>query len=526
MSAALPPGWELVPLGTFIEGFDAGANFKCDERPPEEGEVGVVKVSAVTWGEYDESASKTCRDSNRIDPSLFVQPGDLLFSRANTIELVGAAVIARRVTKNVMLSDKILRLRLRGIESEWVLYGLRAPQGRRQIEQLATGNQESMRNIGQDRIRSIMVPVAGPRTRSRIVGAIEQHLSDIDAGAAALERVRANLKRYRASVLKAACEGRLVPTEAELARREMRTHEPANVLVDRILKERRARWEQAQLARMIERGQAPRDDRWKAKYLEPAAPEPTELPDLPEGWCRVALRQIVDLVTSGSRGWGDRYADDGPLFIRAQDIKTDALRLDGVAHVDLHGATEGTRTRVQRDDVLVTITGANVTKTAVVAVELTEAYVSQHVALVRPTMGATSAFLHNWLVSPAHGRKALERLAYGAGKPGLNLDNLRNVVVALPPLLEQRRIVAEVHRLLSIADETEQVVVAQLARAARLRQAVLKTAFKGKLVSQDPTDEPASVLLERLRATGPAAVPRRGPRAEPLRVAGSDEAKA
>ena len=87
----------------------------------------------------------------------------------------------------------------------------------------------------------------------------------------------------------------------------------------------------------------------------------------------------------------------------------------------------------------------------------------------------------------------------------LTLEKLRIVPFPLPPLAEQHRIVAEVDRLLSTADETEQTVRAQLARAARLRQSVLKRAFEGKLVPQDPTDEPATVLLERIRAQKAAA---------------------
>ena len=100
-------------------------------------------------------------------------------------------------------------------------------------------------------------------------------MSDLDAAVAALKRVQANLKRYRASVLKAACEGRLVPTEAELARKEGRTYETGEQLLARILKERRAKWEADQLAKMLAAGKPPSNDDWKKKYKEPAPPNPT-----------------------------------------------------------------------------------------------------------------------------------------------------------------------------------------------------------------------------------------------------------
>jgi type I restriction enzyme S subunit len=212
------------------------------------------------------------------------------------------------------------------------------------------------------------------------------------------------------------------------------------------------------------------------------------------------MGQLAELITSGSRNWAEHYATSGPLFIRAQDIKTDRLELGCVAHVELPTKVEGTRTRLRLGDLLVTITGANVTKAALVREELPEAYVSQHVGLVRPVFTDYVIYSYYWLVSPSHGRRILLRDAYGAGKPGLNLNNLHELSIALPPLPEQHRIVAEVERRLSIIDELAAVVAANLKRAERLRQSIFKIAFERKLVPQDPADEPASVLLEKIRA--------------------------
>jgi type I restriction enzyme S subunit len=125
--------------------------------------------------------------------------------------------------------------------------------------------------------------------QDRIVAEIEKQFTRLDAATAALKRVQANLKRYRASVLKAACEGRLVPTEAELARKEGRAYEPADKLLQRILRERRARWEADTLAKMQASGKPPKDDHWKQKYKEPSAPDTSNLPPLPEGWCWASL---------------------------------------------------------------------------------------------------------------------------------------------------------------------------------------------------------------------------------------------
>ncbi len=224
-----------------------------------------------------------------------------------------------------------------------------------------------------------------------------------------------------------------------------------------------------------------RDGSATFKYKEPAAPDTANLPPLPEGWTWATVEQVTSLVTSGSRGWGDYYSDSGPLFIRAQDIKTDSLKLEGVARVALPEKAEGTRSSVENHDLLITITGANVTKSAVVRGLSETAFVSQHVALLKPVCREVAAFHFLWVVSPAHGRKFLEKWAYGAGKPGLSLEQVRTLPIALPPLAEQTRIVAEVERRLSVVEELESVVSANLQRATRLRQSILQKAFTGEL---------------------------------------------
>jgi type I restriction enzyme, S subunit len=105
----LPTGWIWIQLGEILYDIEAGKSFKCEEIPPKNDEIGVAKVSAVTWGEYNELESKTCIEKERINESFLIKSGDFLFSRANTIELVGACVIVKKTSLNVMLSDKTLR---------------------------------------------------------------------------------------------------------------------------------------------------------------------------------------------------------------------------------------------------------------------------------------------------------------------------------------------------------------------------------------------------------------------------------
>ncbi len=225
------------------------------------------------------------------------------------------------------------------------------------------------------------------------------------------------------------------------------------------------------------------------------------------GWREKSLGQLLGFLTSGSRGWAAYYATSGDLFIRAQNIKHDRLELDDVAFVALPDKAEGLRTRIQQGDLLITITGANVTKSALVKHDLGVAYVSQHVALCRPTTEILPEYLYWFIVAEAAGRKQLTEMAYGAGKPGLNLENIRSVNVPFPSLHEQQEIVEQIESKLSEADQLDQTLATALQQADALRQSILKKAFHGQLVKQAKNEEPATALLERIRAaraTSPA----------------------
>lgn len=205
-----PSGWTRTNLGAVLTTIEAGKSFKCEERFPNIREIGVVKVSAVTWGTYNEEESKTCLDPDRIETRYFVKPGDFLFSRANTIQLVGACVIAQKVNRRIMLSDKILRFHFSDMTvPQWVLYWLRSDIGRKEIQRLSTGNQESMRNIGQERIRQIAFSLPGLEEQRAIVDEVERRLSVIEELESAVEANLTRADRLRQSTLRSAFSGQL-----------------------------------------------------------------------------------------------------------------------------------------------------------------------------------------------------------------------------------------------------------------------------------------------------------------------------
>lgn len=384
------------------------------------------------------------------------------------------------------------------VSPKWIAHYLAQPDFRQVARRNMTGTAGQMR-VPSSWLATIGVPLAPIAEQTRIVEKLEELLSDLDAGVAELKAAQRKLAQYRQSLLKAAVEGALTADWRAARAQSSEPQETGAELLQRILTERRARWEAKQLSKFAEQGKTPPKD-WGSKYPEPIKPDTTDLPTLPEGWVWTCLDQLTELVTSGSRGWATYYADRGATFIRSQNINKDWLDLSDIAFVNPPRNSEGARTRVQRDDLLLTITGANVGKTARVNVELEEAYVSQHVALIRPVESGLSAYLHLYLTCKAGGRGQLDNEAYGAGKPGLNLQQVLSVVIPLPSPRELPKLLSAIVSAIDAATMQEASIARTLNQSAAQRKSILKAAFAGQLVPQDPNDEPASVLLERIRA--------------------------
>ena len=207
----LPKGWQITNLGDFIENISSGKSYRCNERPPNEDEVGIVKVSSVTWGFFDEMQSKTCFSNDFLNIKYLIKQEDFLFSRANTLEFIGACVIVKNIEKTLMLSDKILRFVFsNNVSKEFVLYYLRSKKGRKQIETLSTGNQDSMRNIGQEKIRNIEFPYCSLNEQKRIVQEIQSRLSVADKMEESITQSLQQAEGLRQSILKKAFEGKLI----------------------------------------------------------------------------------------------------------------------------------------------------------------------------------------------------------------------------------------------------------------------------------------------------------------------------
>ncbi|MEZ9139995.1 MULTISPECIES: restriction endonuclease subunit S [unclassified Shewanella] len=218
--------WQSIKVSTLVSKIEAGKNIKCDERPPHDNEFGIIKISAVTWGFYDEAQSKTLKDDKLFIENRRVGVGDFLISRANTLELLGMPVIVKKVTKNLMLSDKVLRLVMPEQEKAWLDIFLRSPKGRLEIQSRATGNQESMRNIGQKALFDIdvLLPTSIEKTEIvKIVGLLTSHVEMLEKQ---YFIIKSRLDKLAQSILAKAFRGELVEQDSN--------DEPASLLLERI----------------------------------------------------------------------------------------------------------------------------------------------------------------------------------------------------------------------------------------------------------------------------------------------------
>jgi len=307
------------------------------------------------------------------------------------------------------------------------------------------------------------VPVPPLDEQHRIVAEIEKQFTRLEAGVAALRRVQANLKRYRAAVLKAACEGRLVPTEAELARQSGRTYETGAQLLAHILTERRQKWT------------------GRGKYREPATPDTANLPSLPEGWTWASVEQLGDVQLGRQRSPRNVSKNYSTKYIRAANITERGIDVSDMLEMEFSPAERERFALRDGDIVLSEASGSpsQVGKPAVWRSEISLCCFQNTVLRFSPVvLGARYAlvtFQHFYV------NGVFAQVAGGVGINHLGAEKFSVIPFPLPPLAEQERIVAEVERRLSVVEELQAVVSVNLQRATHLRQSILDKAFKGEL---------------------------------------------
>ncbi len=508
---ALPDGWASALLGEIA---DVQLGKMLDRKRTEGTSLPYLRNISVRWSsiELDNLPEMPFKDSEL--ERFGIQDGDVLVCEGGE---PGRAAVWRGGATDIKYQKALHRVRFAAqVEPDWLVHNLYFDSTRGGLARHFTGT--TIAHFTRQAIRAYPVRLAPVAEQARVLEAIESYFTRLDDAVATLERVERNLKRYRASVLKSAVEGRLVPTEAELAKQEGdRGYEPADVLLERILKERRRRWEEAELAKMEAKGEPPKNDKWKAKYKEPADPDTTNLPDLPEGWCWI---RVEDLAESKARSIG--AGPFGTIF-KAHDFREEGVPIIFLRHVkpDEYRTAKPKFMLQERWDDLFTeysVYGAELLITKLGEPPGDCAIYPQGIgpAMLTPDVMklqldgrfAVGRYVMHYLNS-ALARKFAFGAAFGTTRLRLTLPIFRSMPVPVPPLAEQVRIVNEIDRRLSIEHDARRTIKLNEAKAKRLRQSILKWAFEGKLADQDSDDEPASVLLERIKAERETAKPQK-----------------
>lgn len=334
------------------------------------------------------------------------------------------------------------------------------------------------------------MPPAAEQTR--IVARLEELLSDLDAGVAELKAAQKKLAQYRQSLLKAAVEGALT---ADWRAKNTPTETGAQLL-QRILSERRARWEAKQLAKFKEQGKAPPKD-WQKRYPEPVQPDTSGLPELPEGWVWASVDQLSTVVRGASpRPAGDPRFFGGDIpWITVGSLTADAsMYLNSVSQFVTKAGRDASR-HVDPGTLLLTNSGATL---GVPKITKIGGCINDGSVALLDVNEVLKIYLYWYLRTQTMILRATNQ---GAAQPNLNTDIVKRICVPVCPRIEMSRINDSLDAQIDAIDALRQCIAVNLKQSTAQRQNILRAAFAGQLVPQDPNDEPASMLLERIRVS-------------------------
>jgi type I restriction enzyme S subunit len=463
-------------------------------------------------------------------------PGDVLYGRMRPY--LNKVYLAK--FEGVCSSEFIVFRQVKGIAPAYLAYILNSHTFVSFASHIAEGDRP---RVGIEQLVEYPFPLAPIREQHRIVEEIESYFTRLDVAVASLRRAQARLQTYKTSLLKAACEGRLVPTEAELAKAEGRDYEHASVLLERVLAARRAKWETDEWASLVDRAKQqaakakrkaagqplsrgeslndeewrdltekeykkylPKNDQWKQKYPEPVAPKVEGLPDLPEGWCWGTIEQIAAhepySITDGPFGSKlktEHYTEDGPRVIRLQNIEDGYFRNE-YAHISQSHFETLRKHEVSANDLVIAGLGETLPRACIIPEYVGPAIVKADCIKFRPHAETANYQYLNVALNSQILRNIARSIVHGVSRPRLNQQEIKSLPIPLPPYTEQLRVANEVAEKLSIQVETQNMIEQDFKRVDRLRQTILQQAYQGKLIDHHPDDESASTLLERIQA--------------------------
>ena len=482
----LPTNWTWNRLGNLVTESGAGWSPSCEPRPREANEWGVLKVSAVSWGIYQPEENKALPASLAARPEHEVAEGDFLVSRANTAELVARSVVVETTPTHLMLSDKIVRLKLTSLcERRYVNLANSAPLARDYYSRVAGGTSSSMKNVSREQILHLPFALPPLAEQHRIVAKVDELMAlcdrleaqQADAASAHAQLVQAlldsltqasdaadfatnwqrlaehfhtlfttesSIDALKQTLLQLAVMGKLVPQD------------PSDESATELLKKTEA--ERAQLAEKLKVGKS-------LTTINSA-----ELPfDLPVGWVWERLPSI-SFFQEGPGIMAKDFRSGGVPLIRIAGMRATLVTLDGCNFLEEQMVNEKwNHFRLERDDVVLS-SSASLGKVAKVGTEAVGAIAYTGLIRFQPSSVVFDEYLIRFLSSSEFARQ-VDGHKRGAAISHFGPTHLRKMIVPVPPLLEQHRIVAKVDQLMALCDQLK----TRLTQARRLNEQLAST---------------------------------------------------
>jgi len=401
-----------------------------------------------------------------------LMPGDLMVVEGNgSLSQLGRVAIWHGQVSGCLHQNHLIKVRPKPtVKSKWLLYWLMSSAGREAIEATASST-SGLHTLSLAKVGSLPAPIASLEEQEAAIAYIDLHLSRLDEAVTTLQGIQAKLKQARASILKAAVEGRLVETEAELARRNATDYENAEALLQRSLAEKKRLFQKAQL-------QAGRRKTWK----EPPRPDCHDTSTKPEGWIITSMEHIAD-VSGGLAKDSKIISGESLPYLRVANVQRGILDLEHIKTI-ICPFEKVDCLLLQKGDILLNEGGDRdkLGRGWVWNGEISRCIHQNHVFKARLALPAIQPrFISHYCNTLG------ESYFQNEGKQTTNLASIslskvRALPIALPPASEQLRILEEIDRRFSVLDQVESTVTASLARCGKLRQAILKQAFEGRLV--------------------------------------------
>jgi len=400
-----------------------------------------------------------------------IESGDVLLTIVGTL---GRTAVVPQDFTPFTLQRSVAVLSTSELEPSYFRYALENREFQIQIHENSKGT--AQKGIYLNALKKLTINIAPKNEQKIIAEKLDTLLAQVDSTKAHLEQIPQILKRFRQAVLAAAVSGHLT-------------------------NKWRASFTQKEEIDLVVSKYKPTDNLFKQAKQS--------LPDMPQRWRILPSAHLIEYVTSGSRGWANYYSTEGALFLRMSNVRYNTTRLDlqDLQFVNLPSHVEGKRSLVKIDDLIISLT-ADVGRVARIDKDLGEAYINQHLALLRPNNNINSEYFALCIAAQNIGVKQIQSLKRGATKVGLGLDDIRSLAIPLPSLEEQHEIVRRVEQLFAYADTIEKQVNNALTRVNSLTQSILAKAFRGELTAQWRAENPelisgensAAALLEKIKA--------------------------